>query len=369
MKLSFYIIIFIFLTGSCSSEFDRDDDDGSTLTLEFGGDFSIMKKMEDSGGLYKIDGFVKEGMEIFSENGFQWAKLRLFHTPNMIGPVCNDLDYTIKLAQNAKKYGLKVLLNIHYSDNLADPGHQTVPKAWLNLSFKQVEDSVYNYTKNVIEAMDFSGVAPDMVQIGNEINNGFLWPHGKLWIEPQITHWDELAQLLKAGIRGVKEARNGFKIPIVIHAAKGGDVNSSYKFYKNIVERGVDFDVIGLSYYPWWHGTFIELESNILFLSTKFSHELSIVETAYYSNSWYPELAQWNSSDRPFPPTEQGQYNFMFELAQIMKRNQGVKTMFYSKPDGLEIPKIKIDYLGTSLFDKDGDAFIGISAWKDASRY
>ncbi|MCK5731114.1 MAG: glycosyl hydrolase 53 family protein [Draconibacterium sp.] len=335
--------------------------------LEFGGDFSIMKKMEDAGGLYKVDGIVKEGLEIFGDNGYSWARLRIFHTPNMIGPVCNDLNYTIKLAQKAKKFGFKILLNLHYSDNWADPGHQDIPVAWQNLSFELVQDSLYNYTRKVIEAMDNAGVLPDMVQIGNEINNGMMWPHGKLWIDPNITNWDNLSTLLQTGIRGVKDASNGDGISIMIHAANGGDVNASYKFYKNIIDRDVDFDVIGLSYYPWWHGTFIELEANILYLSRKFYKDFSIVETAYYSKNWYPEPTPWKGIEPPFPPTEQGQYDFLVELARTLKQNTRVKTLFYWKPDALEIPKTKINYLGRSLFGENGDAFMGISAWKDVA--
>jgi len=337
-----------------------------THVLEFGGDFSIMKKMEDLGGLYKSNGIVKEGMEIFKENGYTWARLRIFHTPNMVGPVCNELNYTTDLTKNAKKFGFKVLLNFHYSDTWADPGHQLAPSVWKNISFNLVQDSLYQYTKNVINAMGESGVLPDMVQIGNEINNGMVWPHGKLWIEAGVTHWDELAKLLNAGIRGVKEAENGSQIPIMIHAATGGDVDASYRFYKNIINRKVDFDVIGLSYYPWWHGTFIELESNILFLSNQFPHDFSIVETAYYAHNWYPEPTEWVLSVQPYPPTRQGQYDFMFELAHTLKKYPRVKSIFYWKPDGIEIPQSDINYLGRSLFDKNGEAFEGISAWKDA---
>ena len=365
MKLIASIIILALLTWSCSIGFNEKDSDLQTSDLEFGGDFSIMKKMEDEGGLYKIDGVVKEGLEIFKENGYTWARLRIFHTPNNVGPVCNDLNYTIKSAKKAKKFGFKILLNFHYSDSWADPGHQTVPAAWNNLSFGLIQDSIYNYTKNVIETMNKSGVLPDMVQIGNEINNGLVWPHGKLWIESGVTHWDELAKVLKAGIQGVKEADVLSQISIMIHAATGGDVNASYNFYKNISDRGVEFDIIGLSYYPWWHGTFIELESNILFLSTKFKQDFSIVETAYYSNNWYPEPEQWILSAQPYPPTELGQFKFLFEMAQIMKRHPRVKTIFYWEPDGLDIPKSKVNYLGRSLFDEDGDAFSGISAWKN----
>lgn len=353
------------LTLSCSLNGNKNENELPAPILEFGGDFSILKKMEDLGGLYKTNGVVKEGLEIFKENGFTWARLRIFHSPNMVGPVCNDLDYTIDLAKQAKKFGFKILLNFHYSDTWADPGHQIAPAVWKDLSFDVVQDSMYNYTKNVINAMDKSGVLPDMVQVGNEINNGMIWPHGKLWIEAGVTHWDELSKLLQAGIRGVKEAEKGAKIPIMIHAATGGDVDASYRFYKNIIDRGVNFDVIGLSYYPWWHGTFIELESNILFLSKQFTQDFSIVETAYYSNNWYPEPAEWVLSVQPYPPTEEGQYDFMLQLALIIQKYPRVKTIFYWKPDGIEIPNSKVNYLGRSLFDKDGNALKGISAWKD----
>ncbi|MCF6357318.1 MAG: arabinogalactan endo-1,4-beta-galactosidase [Draconibacterium sp.] len=364
VKITGYLIFLMLLLFSCS--LNNSDNQGNRVVLEFGGDFSIMKKMEDAGGLYKIDGVVKEGFKIFNDNGYTWARLRIFHTPEMDGSVCNDLDYTIKLAQKAKKFGFKILLNFHYSDTWADPGHQIIPAAWRNLSFELVQDSLYNYTKSVIDAMDNAGVLPDMVQIGNEINNGMMWPHGKLWVDANITNWDNLSELLQTGIRGVKEAKNGAGISIMIHAANGGDVNSSYKFYKNIIDRGVDFDVIGLSYYPWWHGTFIELEANILYLSKKFYKDFSIVETAYYSNDWYPEPTPWIYSDPPFPPTEQGQYDYLFTLAQIIKQHPRVKTIFYWKPDALDIPKTKVNYLDRSLFDKDGNAYSGISALKDA---
>jgi len=363
MKTFGYFLILILLNVSCSLFGIGDDDEKPKIVLKFGGDFSVLKKMEDAGGLYKVNGVVKEGYEIFQENGYTWARLRLLHTPSGVGPVCNDLNYTIKSAQNAKQSGFKILLNLHYSDMLANPGHQKIPAIWENISFNILQDSVYNYTKSVIEAMNKAGATPDMVQIGNEINNGMLWPFGKLWTESNITNWNNLSALLKAGVRGVREAENGAMIQIMIHAANGGNVDASYNFYKNIIDNGVDFDVIGVSYYPWWHGTFIELESNILFLSNQFKQDFSIVETAYYAKGWYPEPSEWFTE--PFEPTEQGQHDFLVALAEIMKQHPRVKTIFYCEPDILDIPQTKIDYSGKSLFDEDGDAFSGISAWKE----
>ncbi len=363
MKLLSYFLFLIIFTTSCSLFGIGEKNKKPEMTLEFGGDFSMIKKMEDAGGLYKVDGIVKEGFEIFHENGYRWARLRILHSPNGVGPACNSLKYTIESAKQAKKYGFKILLNIQYSDMPTNPGHQTLPAAWKNVSFDNLQDSIYNYTKNVIENMGSAGVLPDMVQVGNEINNGMLWPFGKLWFESGITNWNNLSALLTAGINGVKAAQNGAEIPIMIHAANGGDVDASYNFYKNIIDLGVHFDVIGLSYYPWWHGTFIELESNILFLSTQFSQDFSIVETAYYSNGWYPEPSEWFTE--PFKPTERGQNSFLIALANIIKEHPRVKTIFYCQPDIIDIPQTKIEYNGRSLFAPNGDAFMGISAWKE----
>jgi len=365
MKLFAYIIILALLIWSCSVAFNDNENDFRATPLEFGGDFSIMKKMEDFGGLYKIDGVVKEGFQIFKDNGYSWARLRIFHTPNMHGPICNDLETTIVLAKKAKQFGFKILLNIHYSDTWADPGHQIAPAAWKDLSQEILKDSIYNYTKHVIETMGDEGVLPDMVQVGNEINNGMIWPTGKLWLDGGVVNWDALTELLKAGINGINDSKNANNIPIMIHAATGGNINAAIKFYSNIIERDAEFDVIGLSYYPWWHGSFEELENNINFLARKFNQNISIVETAYYSNSWYPLPSQWILSAQPYPATERGQNDFLMELAYRLYELPKVNSVFYWKPDGLDIPKSDVNYLGRSLFDEDGDALMGISAWKD----
>ncbi|NQU84948.1 MAG: glycosyl hydrolase 53 family protein [Mariniphaga sp.] len=323
-----------------------------------------MKKIEDLGGEYKVDGIVKEGFQIFKENGYTWARLRIFHTPNMRGPVCNDLDYTIALAQKAKQFGFKIFLNFHYSDTWADPGKQFKPAAWENLAFEVLQDSVYDYTKAVINSMDKAGVLPELVQVGNEINNGMIWPDGRLW-ENDTARWDELCALLRAGVKGVKESDNGKNIPIMIHAATGGSLEESNRFYSNIIERGVEFDQIGLSYYPWWHGTFDDLRKNIAFLSENFEQDQVIVETAYYPDGHYPQPDRWVYDIQPYPPTEQGQYDFMVELAQILSEYPKMKAVYYWKPDGMEIPGSGIPYLGRSLFDMEGNAYKAISAWKN----
>jgi arabinogalactan endo-1,4-beta-galactosidase len=128
-------------------------------------------------------------------------------------------------------------------------------------------------------------------------------------------------------------------------------------------EFGVEFDIIGLSYYPWWHGTFDQLETNLDYISKSFDKDISLVETAYYSNNWYPEPGGWNLDVKPFPPTENGQNDYLVELAKRLKNHPKVKSVFYWEPEALDIPESQIFYLGRSLFDKNGNAFKGISAW------
>ncbi len=360
--LVFSVVVFIIL--SCATN-NAADDTPEQSNLAYGGDFSIIKKMEDFGAVYKVSGVAKEGLRIFKENGYTWARLRIFHTPDNVGPVCNNLEYTIQLAKRAKALGYKLLLNFHYSDTWADPGKQFTPAAWQNLSFNVLADSLRIYTTKVLDNMQNAGVLPEMVQVGNEINNGMLWPQGKLWPDGGGENWQGLATLIKAGITGVKNTKNSSSIKIMIHAATGGNVQESKTFYQNMIRYGVEFDVIGLSYYPWWHGTFAQLEANIENLSNSFNLDISLVETAYYSNNWYPEPGNGVLNIKPYPPTEQGQYDFMVELATRLKKFPKVKSVYYWEPEALDIPGSKIFYLGRSLFDKQGNAFKGISAWKN----
>lgn len=356
--------LFITLFLSCSNNVEPGEISEETK-LVYGGDFSIIKKMEDYGAVYKVNGVAKKGLLIFKENNYAWARFRIFHTPDNVGPVCNDLKYTIALAKEAKALGFKILLDFHYSDTWADPGKQFTPAAWKNLSIGVLSDSVRIYTTKVLDNMQNAGVLPEMVQIGNEINNGILWPTGKLWTESGGANWQGLTQLIKAGIQGVKQAKNSAGIKIMIHAATGGSLQESNTFYNKMKEYGVEYEVIGLSYYPWWHGTFDQLEANLGYLSKAFEQEISLVETAYYSNGWYPEPGGWILDVKPYPPTEQGQNDYLVELAKRLKNHQKVKSVFYWEPEALEISESKIFYLGRSLFDKQGNAFKGIGAWKE----
>lgn len=363
-QITLLLLVFIFFAtiNSCKKTTEEPQPEEE---FAFGADLSLVKKLEDFGAVYKVNGVQKKVLPVFKENGYSWARLRIFHSPNNEGPVCNSLDYTVALAKMAKAEGFRIFLDFHYSDTWADPGNQFVPAAWDDLTFGVLTDSVRLYTKKVLETMGKAGVMPEMVQIGNEINNGMIWPYGKLYADNGITNWKGLTDLIKAGIKGVKETSGGSSIKIMIHAATGGNLEESKTFYSKMIEYGVDFDVIGLSYYPWWHGTFDQLESNLAALSKNFTQNISLVETAYYSNGYYPEPGEWVLDVKPYPPTEQGQNDYMVELATRLKKYPKVKSVFYWEPETVVVPNSQIFYLGRSLFDEQGNAYKGISAWKE----
>lgn len=281
-----------------------------------GADLSFMKSAEDMGFAFKENGVPKEGLKIFRDHGYEWIRLRLFHTPTRLP---NNLVYTIALAKKAKEMGFKFLLNYHYSDTWADPGKQYIPVAWEGKPHKVIADSVYEYTKATMTAFKKAGVFPDMVQVGNEIINGMLWPDGKL---PE--NWNNFADLLKAGIKGVYDACDGSvsKPLIMIHIDQGGNIDKTRWFFDKILSYGIEFDIIGQSYYPWWHGTLLELRSNMAFMARTYRKPIILVEVAYCSIP-----TEYKERPAPFPETPEGQKEFLEEVNRIV----------FSTPDNLGV--------------------------------
>ncbi len=180
------------------------------------------------------------------------------------------LEQTKKMAARIKAANMKFLLDFHYSDFWADPGKQFKPAAWKNLSFPDLTKAVHDYTRDVITALKQQGTLPDMVQIGNEINHGMLWPDGN------FEHPDNLATLLKAGVAGVKEVAPS--TIIMMHIALGGENAESRQWLDAMISRGVEFDVIGESYYPQWHGTLDSLKKNLTDLSMRYKKNVIVAE-------------------------------------------------------------------------------------------
>jgi arabinogalactan endo-1,4-beta-galactosidase len=271
-----------------------------------GADLSFLKQAEDGGKVFKDNGEAKPGLVIFKDHGYNWVRLRLFHTPSDLP---NNLEYTIALAKAAKKLGFHFLLDYHYSDTWADPGKQFTPKAWEGMSHPQLVKAVFEYTRQTIAAFRDAGVLPDMVQIGNEVINGMVWPDGRL-----PGNWDNFADLVKAGIAGVEAGKGDELRPrIMIHIDRGADKARTKEFFDKLNSYHVNYDVIGQSYYPWWHGSLNDLRENMIFMAEEYKKDIIVVEAAY---NWMP--AEYKTRPGPFPETPEGQKQFLEEVNRVV---------------------------------------------------
>jgi arabinogalactan endo-1,4-beta-galactosidase len=244
-----------------------------------GADISWLPQIEADGKKFFENGKEINAISLLRDHGFNYIRLRIFVNPEnekgyAPGKGYCGLRYTLEMAQRIKKAGMKLLLDFHYSDYWADPQQQFKPQSWATLDFKTLKDSLKTYTTNVLLALKQQGTLPAMVQIGNEINHGILWPDG------HISNPGQLAELLKAGAEGVEAVDPG--IPVMMHIALGGQNDEAVFWLDNMIARGVRFDIIGLSYYPRWHGTLDDLKSNMNDLVKRYHKPLNVVEYSDY---------------------------------------------------------------------------------------
>ena len=318
-----------------------------------GADVSFLKAAEDGGKVFKDGGQPKPGLEILKDHGYNWVRLRVFHTPKELP---NNLEYTIALAQAARKLGFHFLLDFHYSDTWADPGKQFTPYAWQGMKHAQLVQAVFGYTRDTIASMRTAGVLPEMVQIGNEITNGMLWPDSRL---PE--NWDHFADLIKAGIAGVRVGSGDQPMPrIMIHIDRGGDKVRTKEFFDKLNSYGVQYDVIGQSYYPWWHGSLNDLRENLVFMAREYKKDIIVVETAY---NWKP--AEYTKKPGPFPETPEGQAQFLDEVDRVVQEtpNGLGKGVFWWEP-------AVVGGLGSrGFFDDNGNALPVVSVFDKYTRH
>jgi len=333
-----------------------------------GADISFVPIIEDLGGEYTVGGTQTDPIEIFTQNGVDYFRLRLWHTPT--DGYCG-LQKTILMAARIKQNGSKFLLDIHYSDTWADPAHQTKPLAWQSLAFANLIDSIYAYTLNVVQTFSNANLLPDMIQIGNEITVGFLWPEGRVGgTYNTTTQWQQFTTLLKAARNAIVDAVPGTTIPIMLHIDRGGDNAGARWFFDKMNSYQVNYDYIGLSFYPWWHGTLTQLTQNLNDLATRYGKNLIVVETAYpwtlqaFDNvtNIVGSTSQLHSG---YSATVDGQFNFLFDIIQIIKNvpsNKG-KGLFYWAPEYISVQPIGSPWENLTLFNFQGEVLNSIAAF------
>lgn len=278
-----------------------------------GADMSHLVFFENRGVTYKDAGQTGDALQMLKKRGVNCVRLRLFTSSAAQAKAdpynyTNNLDYTLPLAVRVKNAGISLLLDFHYSDTWADPQKQTKPAAWTNLAFPQLVQQIRSYSSNMIVAFKNAGAMPEYVQVGNEITGGMLWPDGA---NTNASQWSKLAQLLNAGIQGVKDASGTNAPKIIIHIDRGGDWNTTKWYFDNLVQLTVPFDIIGQSYYPWWHGSMEALQTCLTNAASRYNKPILIAETAFpWSNS---------ANTVGFPATTNGQVDYVVALAKIVK--------------------------------------------------
>lgn len=224
-------------------------------------------------------------LDLFRANGVDCMRIRLWVDPKSdkgepyLAGNC-DLDNFIQLATLAQQKGYSIMLDFHYSDFWADPGKQFVPKSWANLDFDGLVQKVYDYTRETLLTIQKHGIDLAYIQVGNEVTNGMLWPLGHLEEHPDgsRTNYGNLIALLNAGIKACREITP--QSDIVIHLEKSYDQVIYNEYLTHLEEAKVDYDIIGYSYYPYWHGTFAQFFANVDFCK-KFGKRQMVVELGY----------------------------------------------------------------------------------------
>lgn len=303
---SLFFISFIFISCSGSSDLLPPETTGSGKILEIkGADFSFLPEVRQSGLLfYNQNGIAEDMLSTFKNSGGNVVRLRIWVNPNT---ATSNFATVKSLSQEIKNRGMKVMISVHYSDSWADPSQQTKPSIWQNHTFAELKNDVYLYTKQIM-----TEIHPEYIQIGNEINNGFLWPEGN------FSNLLQFKQLLQSGISAVRDSNSSTKI--IIHFA---GIDGANNFFSQISD--VDYDIIGISYYPIWHGKDLNvLQQNFSSISNLFNKPILVAETAY------PFTLDWNDATNNiiglsnqilpnFSATKQGQKDYLNRMKIIMK--------------------------------------------------
>jgi arabinogalactan endo-1,4-beta-galactosidase len=302
-----------------------------------GVDLSYVNQVQDYGGKFKDEGREKDPFRIFRDHGANTVRVRLWHNPQWQaalnnGRLYNDIYDVAKTIKRAKAVGMAVNLDIHYSDTWADPAHQEKPAAWQNILFEALKDSVYQYTLRVLHYLKEQDLVPEMVQVGNENNNGMLFPEGKVI----NNNWIPFTGLMKSGIKAVRDfsANSVIKPKIILHVAQ---LQHAPWWVDSVIRAGGvnDFDIIGLSHYPKWSTvkSMEELSAVIRSLITTWKKKVMIVETAYpwtgLNADNYTNIISAADQFANYAISPEGQQQFLRDLTQHVINGGGSGVMYW----------------------------------------
>ena len=327
-----------------------------------GGDISMLTKYEQAGVVYRDKaGNAVQPLTFFKEQGLNAMRVRLFVDPSTSGDkaVCQDLDFVKALGKRIKDAGMKLMLDFHYSDTWADPAKQWTPDAWKSLNDEQLQAKIYEYTKDCLQQMTAAGATPAFIQTGNEISYGMLWGTeaaakgndvNRCYTNSPAANWTRFTKLLKQAGKACREVCPAARI--IIHSERVPQASVLTYFLDRIKDAAVDYDIIGFSYYPAYHGNLSTLDNTLKAVERKaYGKDLMVVETGY-SYAWKMDETTFDYT-ATYPYTEEGQRRFTADLVAMLKEHDSVKGLFWWWPEDNGNKNVTNRWWNAALYNHD----------------
>ena len=334
-----------------------------------GGDISLLPSYEANGSKYRTTtgAAITDVITFSRDNGLNAMRVRLFVDPTKAPDaekkegVRQDLAYVTALGKRIKDAGLKFLLDFHYSDSWADPVKQYTPDAWVTLTDLQLYDKIYNYTKECLQTLKAAGAEPDFIQTGNEISYGMCWgKRGSSSLKKCYTNndanWLRFTTLLKNAIKACREECPQAKI--IIHTERVANVTMQKAFYERLQNASLDYDIIGTSFYSYYHGSLQTLETSLNMLATNFpTKDIWLVEVGYFYN-YQPTIKSPGADlSGQYPINDDGQAAYTEALINVLNKHEKVKGLFWWMMEANEYK-----HTGSSQVTKD---WYNAALWDD----
>ena len=330
-----------------------------------GGDISMLPKYEEAGVVYrdKAGNTVTDVIGFFKQEGLNAMRVRLFVDPQKASDkdkgegVCQSLDYVTALGKRIKDAGLKLMLDFHYSDSWADPSKQWTPDAWKTLDDEALYTKIYDYTKDCLTQLKAAGAEPDMIQTGNEISYGMLWgteaedsKDKNRCYTSSDANWARFTTLLRQAGKACREVCPEARI--IIHTERTAEPKVLTGFYDRMKAASVDYDIIGLSYYPAYHKDLATLETALKALEDKaYGKDLMVVETGY-SYAWPLSDTSFDYT-KTYPYSEEGQRKFTADLVAMLNKHESVKGLFWWWPEDNGNKNVTSKWWNAALYNHD----------------
>lgn len=339
-----------------------------------GGDISLLPSYEANGSKYRTTtgAAITDVITFSRDNGLNAMRVRLFVDPTKAPDaekkegVRQDLAYVTALGKRIKDAGLKFLLDFHYSDSWADPVKQYTPDAWVSLTDLQLYDKIYNYTKECLQTLKAAGAEPDFIQTGNEISYGMCWGKRgssqsslKKCYTNNDANWLRFTTLLKNAIKACREECPQAKI--IIHTERVANVTMQKAFYERLQKAELDYDIIGTSFYSYYHGSLQTLETSLNMLATNFpTKDIWLVEVGYFYK-WQPKIKSPGADlSGQYPIDDDGQAAYTEALINVLNKHEKVKGLFWWMMEANEYghtgsSQVTEDWYNAALWgDEDG---------------